>query len=142
MFKTATYCPAMTLPPLARILYVEDDPGIQAVARIALERKGGFTVAVCDGGQKAIDVAPGFAPDLILLDVMMPGMDGIVTCKALRAIPQTAATPVVFVTAKVQPYEIEMYQELGAVDVIRKPFDPMTLSEAVADIWARYHAID
>ena len=131
----------MTLPPLTRILYVEDDPGIQAVVRIALERKGGFTVELCDGGQKAIEVAPGFAPDLILLDVMMPGMDGISTCKALRAIPQTAATPVVFVTAKIQPYEIKRYHELGAMDVIRKPFDPMTLSETITDIWARHHAI-
>lgn len=128
----------MTPPSLTRILYVEDDPGIQTIVRIALERRGGFTVEVCDSGKQAIEVAPQFAPDLILLDVMMPGMDGIDTFKALREIPETVDIPVIFITAKVQQREVDLYKELGIVAVIRKPFDPLTLSDTVRDIWVDY----
>ena len=129
----------MTPPPLTRILYVEDESDIQAIARLALEQIGGFTVEICSSGRKAIEVAPEFAPDLILLDVMMPEMDGITTFKALREIPQTAITPVIFLTAKIQKQEIERYKELGVADVIPKPFDPMTLAATVNSIWARQH---
>ena len=129
----------MTPPPLTRILYVEDESDIQAIARLALEQIGGFTVEICSSGRKAIEVAPEFAPDLILLDVMMPEMDGITTFKALREIPQTAVTPVIFLTAKVQKQEIERYKELGVADVIPKPFDPMALAATVNSIWARQH---
>jgi len=127
----------MTPPPLTRILYVEDEPDIQAIARLALETIGGFTVEICSSGRKAIEVAPEFAPDLILLDVMMPEMDGITTFKALREIPQTVTTPVIFMTAKVQKQEIDRYKELGAVDVVPKPFDPMTLAAVIKGIWQR-----
>jgi CheY-like chemotaxis protein len=125
--------------PLKRILYVEDEPDIQAVAKLALESVGGFTVKICGSGSEALKEAPGFTPDLILLDVMMPGMDGPTTFKALREIPQMAATPVIFMTAKVQPHEVAHYKELGAIDVISKPFDPMTLSTTINDIWRRHH---
>ena len=127
----------MTTPPLTRILYVEDEPDIQAIARLALETIGGFTVEICSSGSAAIEAVQRFAPDLILLDVMMPGMDGIDTFKALREIPQTVTTPVIFMTAKVQKQEIERYKELGAVDVIPKPFDPMTLAAVIKGIWQR-----
>ena len=127
----------MTTPPLTRILYVEDEPDIQAIARLALETIGGFTIEICSSGSAAIEAVQRFAPDLILLDVMMPGMDGIDTFKALREIPQTVTTPVIFMTAKVQKQEIERYKELGAVDVIPKPFDPMTLAAVIKDIWQR-----
>lgn len=120
---------------LKRILYVEDEPDIQAVARMALEMVGGFTLEVCSSGQEALDRALEFAPQLMLLDVMMPGMDGPETLAALRAIPQLAATPTIFMTAKVQPSELAQYRALGAVDVIPKPFDPMTLSATVQKIW-------
>ena len=79
------------------------------------------------------------APDLILLDVMMPGMDGPSTLKALREQPLTATTPVIFMTAKVQPYEVAEYKRLGALDVIAKPFDPMQLSATINAIWVRSH---
>lgn len=79
-----------------------------------------------------------FAPDLILLDVMMPGMDGPATLSALHALPETTSTPVIFMTAKVQKIEIENYRKMGAIDVIPKPFDPMTLAQTVRDIWARH----
>ena len=124
---------------MTRILYVEDEPDIQMVARLALETLGGFTVEVCSSGNEAIERAPAFQPQFILLDVMMPGMDGPSTLKALRGLPQTAAIPVVFMTAKVQPGEVAHYLELGAVDVIAKPFDPMTLGNKVQDIWTRCH---
>ncbi|MFO8003474.1 response regulator [Thioalkalivibrio sp.] len=120
---------------LKRILYVEDEPDIQAVAELALETVGGFTVKTCASGEEAVGHAEGFAPDLILLDVMMPGMDGPTTLEALRGIPALAEVPVAFMTAKVQPSEIEHYKSLGARDVIAKPFDPMTLSDQVRRIW-------
>jgi len=124
---------------LKRILYVEDEPDIQTVARLALETLGGFTVAICSSGSEALKRAPDFQPQLVLLDVMMPGMDGPTTLEMLRALPQFACTPAIFMTAKVQPSEVAHYLELGAVDVIPKPFDPMTLSSQVLAIWERCH---
>ncbi|WP_018876984.1 MULTISPECIES: response regulator [unclassified Thioalkalivibrio] len=120
---------------LQRILYVEDEPDIQAVAELALETVGGYTVKTCASGEEAVRDAEAFAPDLILLDVMMPGMDGPTTLEALRGIPALAEVPVAFMTAKVQPSEIAHYKSLGARDVIAKPFDPMTLSDEVRRIW-------
>ena len=121
--------------PLARILYVEDEPDIRAIAQMALEAVGGFTVIACASGSEALANAPGASADLLLLDVMMPGMDGPSTLKALRELPATAHTPVIFMTAKVQAAEVAQYRELGAIDVIHKPFDPMELSAQIARIW-------
>lgn len=125
---------------LARILMVEDEPDIQAVARIALEALGGFEVEMCGSGREALDRVPSYAPDLILMDVMMPGMDGPTTLRALRDNPATAAFPVVFMTAKVQSQEVSRYMEIGAIGVIAKPFDPMTLSSTVRSLWEHEHA--
>lgn len=98
---------------------------------------GGYQVMICSGGQEALDKVGGFAPDLILLDVMMPGMDGPATLQSLRADSATAAIPVIFLTAKVQPSEVAHYQALGALNVIAKPFDPMTLATQIRQIWER-----
>lgn len=122
---------------LNKILYVEDEPDIQAIAKLALEAVGGFTVKICSSGQEALDSVGDFAPDLVLLDVMMPGMDGPSTLKALRESGRCTSTPVVFMTAKVQPQEVASYKELGALDVIAKPFDPMSLPNQVRTIWSR-----
>lgn len=122
---------------LTRILYVEDDADIRSVASFALEAVGGFTISACASGEEALARAAAFAPQLLLLDVMMPGMDGPETLAALRALPETAETPAVFMTAKVQPQEVARYRALGALDVISKPFDPMTLSDEIREIWAR-----
>lgn len=119
-----------------RVLYVEDDPDIRAVAEIALEDVGGFKTAICESGSKALEQAPEFGPELILLDVMMPGMDGPATLKALRKLSGMESVPVIFMTARLQKSEIEEYRALGAVGVIPKPFDPMTLSEQIAGILA------
>ncbi|WP_341922001.1 response regulator [Polaromonas sp. YR568] len=122
---------------LARILYVEDEPDIRMVAQMALEAVGGFTVIACPSGSEALAAAPTAQADLLLLDVMMPGMDGPSTLKALRALPAMADTPVIFMTAKVQAAEVAQYRELGAIDVIHKPFDPMELSAQISRIWAQ-----
>lgn len=124
---------------LNRILYVEDEPDIQAVAKLALEMVGGFTVKICSSGQEALDSVAAFAPELILMDVMMPGLDGPATLQAMRTRPELAAIPVLFMTAKVQPAEVQHYKDIGAVDVIPKPFDPMTLATQVREAWKRCH---
>ena len=117
---------------------VEDEADIQTIAKLALESVGGFTVEICSSGLEAIQTAPTVAPDLILLDVMMPGMDGLETFKALREIPELADTPVIFMTAKVQPHEVAQYKETGVLDVVAKPFDPMTLSDTITSIWEQH----
>ncbi len=122
---------------LQRILLVEDDPDIQLVARLSLVDIGGFVVEICGSGQEALAKVGEFSPQLILLDVMMPGMDGISTLQELRFIPDLAHTPVVFMTAKAQPNEVAEYRRIGAVDVIAKPFDPLGLSAEVEAIWRR-----
>lgn len=124
---------------LHRILMVEDDEDIQVVARLALEAQGGFLVEICSSGAEAIARAPHFEPDLILLDVMMPEMDGLSTLQALRQLPHTARTPIIFMTAKVQPQEVAYYKEQGAAGIVSKPFDPMTLAATINDIWTNYH---
>src|SRR5436305_15035595 len=128
----------MASPPLKRILMIEDEPDIQAVARLALEALGGFQVRVCGTGREGVQAAATFNPNLILLDVMMPGMDGPSTLRALRTLPQTAATPVIFMTAKVQPQEVAEYRASGVLDVIATPFDLMTMAETIQAIWERH----
>ncbi|HSF38992.1 MAG TPA: response regulator [Thermoanaerobaculia bacterium] len=126
----------MLRPELRRILFVEDDPDIRTVATMALEAVGGFSVLACDSGVQAVEKAPAFGPDLVLLDVMMPGLDGPATLEALRRLPEIRKTPVVFMTARVQTHEVARYKEMGAADVIAKPFDPMALSDTVRSIWS------
>jgi len=125
-------------PELKRILYVEDEPDIQAVARIALEHVGGFVVEICTSGAEALERGPVFKPDLLLLDVMMPGMDGVSTLRELRKLPGLQAVPAMFMTAKVQPGEVAQLRQQGAIDVIPKPFDPMTLSENIRSLWQKH----
>jgi two-component system OmpR family response regulator len=122
---------------LTRILYVEDEDDIRTVTVRALKAVGGFTVVACSSGEEALGAAPGAGADMILLDGMMPGMDGPATLAALRNIPATASTPVVFLTAKVQPSEVDQFLRLGAVDVVSKPFDPMALPARLREIWRR-----
>ncbi len=116
------------------ILLVDDEPDIRRIGELTLARVGGFTVHLASSGTEAVEAAAGCAPDVILLDVMMPGMDGAATLAALRADARTTAIPVIFMTAKVQAKEVERYRSLGAVGVISKPFDPMTLSDQIRAI--------
>ncbi len=118
-----------------RVLYVEDDGDIREVARLALEALGGYEVCACGSGGEALNRAAAFAPDVVLLDVMMPGMDGPQTMAALRALPATSGTPVIFMTARVDEPDRAEYVALGAAGLIEKPFDPMELSDEVARLW-------
>jgi CheY-like chemotaxis protein len=123
---------------LERILLIEDDARIRTVAKMALELVGGFKVRDCGSGAEALAVVEQVIPQLILLDVMMPGMDGPTVLSRLRASPATARIPVVFMTARAQPGEIEQFRTLGALDVIPKPFDAMTLATTVNGLWQRH----
>ena len=118
------------------ILYVEDEPDIRAVARLALEQIGGFEVELCATGAEALERAAARHPDLILLDVMLPGMDGPETLRRLREQEATRDIPVVFMSARVQPRELDYYRSLGVLNLVPKPFDPMTLAERLRAIWA------
>jgi len=90
-------------------------------------------------GREVLEALKEFTPDLVLLDVMMPEMDGPTTLRELRKIEKMFATPAIFMTAKIQTNEIEEYKTLGAIDVIAKPFDPMTLADAINKAWRTYH---
>jgi CheY-like chemotaxis protein len=120
---------------LERILYAEDDNDIQQIAILALETLGGFTIKTCNDGLEVISAIEDFIPQLILLDVMMPNMDGPNALEKIREIEAFKITPAIFMTAKVQPEEVKKYLDMGAVGVIAKPFDPMTLADQIRDIW-------
>lgn len=115
---------------------VDDDPSILMIAQISLEKVGQWTVQVVDSGRKALELLDFYKPDLILLDVMMPGMDGPTTFKKLQENQELMSTPVIFMTAKVQKNEVESYCNLGAAGVISKPFDPLTLPTEIRAIIA------
>jgi len=115
----------------ARILYVDDEPDIREVAAMAVELDPDLEVRTCESGEDALAVVPDWKPDLILLDVMMPSMDGPATLAALRSDETSADIPVVFITARTQAHEGERFLSLGAAGVIAKPFDPMTLAQTV-----------
>ncbi len=125
--------------PLRHILCVDDENDILQVARLSLEAVGGFKVTLCEGSAAALETIRAARPDMVLLDVMMPEMDGPTTLARMLADPELKDIPVVFMTAKVQPPEMEHYLGLGAVGVIAKPFDPMALAGQVAEIWKRRH---
>jgi CheY-like chemotaxis protein len=110
------------------ILLIEDDPDIQKMVRLSLLYQGGHQVSVVSGDREGLEIAARENPDLILLDVMMPEMDGYETIKALKAQPGTRHIPVVFLSARAQQTEIQKGRELGAVGYLVKPFDPMTLA--------------
>nr|WP_321462121.1 response regulator [uncultured Cohaesibacter sp.] len=129
----------MTMP-LQRITYVEDDHDIRAIAELALGALGGYELDLCENGQQAIERIPRFRPDMVLLDVMMPVMDGVETLKTLKSMPEVAAIPVIFMTAKAQRHEVQSYKAMGALDVITKPFDPIELPARIAEIWIRFVA--
>ena len=125
---------------LQKILHVEDEPDIRTIAKMSLERIGNLTVESCESGKDALAKIAAFAPDLVLLDAMMPEMDGPELLKELQARDDTKDIPVVFMTAKVQTAEIEGYKALGALDVVPKPIDPMTLHQTLKDIWAAHQS--
>lgn len=121
---------------LQRLLLVEDEDDIRAVTQIALKATSSFDLRMCADGEQALDILEEFQPQVIVLDVMMPKMSGIELYKEIRKRPGFDQTPILFMTAKVQPGEIEKYLSLGAADVIKKPFSPVTLAETIRTVWA------
>jgi CheY-like chemotaxis protein len=129
----------MSAAELRVVLYVEDDPDIREVAAMSLELIGGLEVRACATGEEALAADDAFRPDVLLLDVMMPGMDGPTTLTRLRRDPRFAAAPAIFFTAKANPGEIQRLIDLGAVGVVGKPFDPGTLADEIRRIWEARH---
>jgi two-component system, OmpR family, response regulator len=129
----------MPLRELEKILYVEDDADIQEIAGIALKMLGGFELAACFSGSEALAKAANWNADLVILDVMMPGMDGPETLLELRKLPNYQHVPVIFMTAKSQGSEVKRFLSLGAIEVITKPFDPVHLATQIKTIWNKYH---
>ncbi|MBF9060110.1 response regulator [Rhodobacterales bacterium HKCCSP123] len=121
--------------PVPSVLHVDDDEDILAIARLALEVVGGLSIMQCRSGVEAIEMACVKAPDIFLLDVMMPDIDGVDTLRRLRQIRSCRDVPAVFMTAKCSTEDRERLMATGAVAVISKPFDPMTLSSDLAEIW-------
>lgn len=120
--------------PLQRVLYIEDDEDIQAIVQVALADAGGLTLHICSGGQEALAALPVFQPDLVLLDVMMPDMDGPATLRALRELPGCAGLPAVFMTARA----VAEYQGPDVLGVIAKPFHAARLAQQLRDMWRQY----
>ena len=116
---------------MMRVLYVDDDPDIREIALMALSLDPGLDARGAADGMSALDVIGQWMPDLVMLDVMMPGLDGPSTLLKLRENPATANLPVVFITARAQKQEIQNFATLDARGVIAKPFDPMTLAQQV-----------
>jgi len=121
--------------PLKQILVVDDDPDLLAVASLALTALGGYTVETCGAPTEAIEAARGFGPDLVLLDVAMPGLSGFEVLSALRDVPATSGTPVVFMTAQPDPRRLPLDQDRACLGVIRKPFDPAALPDRLEEFW-------
>jgi CheY-like chemotaxis protein len=114
-----------------RVLYVDDEPDIREVVELALGLDPSLWVRSCASGKEALATAVAWRPDIILCDVVMPVMDGPATLARVRACPQTADTPFIFMTSRAQAREIERFKSLGANGHIVKPFDPMTLADSV-----------
>lgn len=121
--------------PILDVMYVDDQEDIRMIVEFALDEESGFRLILCASGGEALDRLAVTRPDVILLDVMMPGLDGPGTLERLRALPGHAETPVIFITAKVQSHEVSQLMALGAVAVIAKPFNPMLLPDQIREIW-------
>lgn len=125
----------MPAQPLNRICYVEDDEDIQRIVRMSLERVGKMTVEVVGDPMVAIERIIAFKPELVMLDWMMPGMDGPTLYRKMLATPETKSLPVVFITAKASQRELDELRTLGAAGTISKPFSPKDLPGQLRAIW-------
>lgn len=120
---------------LKRILYAEDEPDVQTIVEMTIQAMSDYEIKICDNGKKLLDCVEDYNPNLILLDVMMPEMDGPTTFNNLQQNKNTKDIPVIFMTAKAQVHEVEKFKEIGALGVITKPFDPMSLCDEILEIW-------
>lgn len=126
-------------PSLNKIMCVDDEPDILEIVKASLEVGGGYAVTTCSSGKEALDTVGDVRPDLVLLDILIPAMDGVTIFAKLKSYSSLKAVPVVFITAMVQPKEVSSYLELGAAGVIMKPFDPMKLPGEIASLWKNFH---
>ena len=126
----------MPTSPLNRICYVEDDEDIQRIVRMSLERVGKMTVQVVGDPMQAIEAMKAFQPDLVMLDWMMPGMDGPTLFRKMRETPEVKHLPVVFITAKASSSEMDELRAMGAAGAISKPFSPKDLPDQLRSIWS------
>ena len=127
----------MPAHPLQKVCYVEDDEDIQRIVRLSLERVGKLTVEVVSDPMVAIDKIKAFQPDLVMLDWMMPGMDGPTLFKKMQQTPEVSALPVVFITAKASQQELDELTRMGALGTISKPFSPKDLPDQLRAMWAK-----
>jgi two-component system OmpR family response regulator len=123
--------------PLNRICYVEDDEDIQRIVRMSLERVGKMTVEVVGDPTVAIDAMNAFKPDLVMLDWMMPKLDGVALFRQMQSRPETQALPVVFITARASQRDLDELMKIGAAGTISKPFSPKDLPEQLREIWKK-----
>ncbi|WP_289042845.1 response regulator [uncultured Aliiroseovarius sp.] len=130
---------SLDMSELKKVLHVDDDADIRTIVELSLGSIGGYTLLSCESGRKAIAKAPSFQPDLFLLDLMMPGMTGEETWRELRRLPRLEQVPVIFMTAKVQSDVSEALIQIGALDVIAKPFNPLELPVSLRAAWDRIH---
>jgi CheY-like chemotaxis protein len=120
-----------------RIMCIEDDPDIRMILDFSLGRMGGFSLCLCESGLQALECVNSFKPQLVLLDVMMPGMSGPETLPKLRELPMMRGVPIVFLTAKAMQDEVAALLELGPTGIIVKPFDPVSLPQSIRVFWGR-----
>ena len=116
------------------VLLIDDEADIRTIGELALSEVGVGGCVLADSGETGLLLAKEKKPDVVLLDVMMPGLDGPSTFERLREDPETASVPVIFMTAKIQKHEVDRYRDLGATGIIAKPFDPMSLADEVKRI--------
>jgi CheY-like chemotaxis protein len=127
----------MPAQPLQRVCYVEDDEDIRKIVRMSLERIGKLTVEVIGDPTLAIEAIKAFKPELVMLDWMMPGMDGPTLYRKMLEVPEVRDLPVVFITAKASEKELSELRALGAAGTISKPFSPKDLPTQLREIWER-----
>jgi len=118
---------------MRRILIIDDEDDIREVAALSLESVAGWEVITANGGAKGIEVASSEKPDAILMDVMMPGMDGPTTFREMQKLPAIAHIPVILLTAKVQGVDQRRFSGLGVTAILFKPFDPLTLADQMSE---------
>jgi CheY-like chemotaxis protein len=118
---------------MRRILIIDDEDDIREVASLSLEATAGWQVTTASSGAQGIQVARAYQPDAILMDVMMPGVDGPTTFKQMQQTPEISHIPVILLTAKVQGIDKRRFADLGVAAVLFKPFDPLTLAEQIAE---------
>ncbi|MDH5263967.1 MAG: response regulator [Betaproteobacteria bacterium] len=126
----------MAQAPFKRILHVDDQIDIRGIVKLALGKIGGFSVCSCASGDEALAAAPGFDPEVLLIDMNMPGMDGMTLLGRLRAAGIQA--PAIFFTALLNANDLERYKAAGAIGTLPKPFDPLKLGRQITQMWVEH----